>query len=127
MILERTHAALHTHGQQPDGRRHPAENTDPQRNAPGRCSHCGAQHYLGEPVTTTHNTNPCRDDPQTCTCCYCPECDAKSIYYRASKNPDYRCINCHAIFDAPITEWHLEHPNHNLYECLQCERVTRGP
>jgi len=95
----------------------------------GQCGHCGSYH-LGpkawDPEQPTQ-ADPCKgDDVKTCRCCVCPECSAKSIYYRQSKTPHYRCINCSNEFDAPYDPSHDPEGReaNPPRKCLSCERTA---
>lgn len=101
---------------------------NPQNGGVERCGHCGSQ-LLGPRAwdpETLEQDDACGADVDDCDCCACPECDATSIYHRATMDPAYRCINCEHEFETPVNpdfdpDGRAANPPR---KCLSCARTA---
>lgn len=117
---------------------------DPSLSGPDHCPECGLRGPYSRPLERgyaieieTETGNPrydhCPDGKyniQSCTCCGCPSCGAKSIYRRSRVYPPYRCRNprCGAEFEYPIERFDSDEIRRKLYwECWGCETPIPAP
>lgn len=105
---------------------------DPRKASPNHCDQCGEQAPYGEPLESgPPEPEPCSPkEIEDCDCCVCPTCGARSIYYRKSKTPDYRCRNpdCEAReFARPAYPRMQDLRDCIYFECIHCGEPTLAP